>query len=257
MENVFRQVKAKIEFRRRKSVDYPAHIHEDIELIYVKEGGCTAVCDGRKYALTENTVFLAFPNQVHHYTECVRGEYYVLILKPSQLLSYTEVFLEGVPVSAVCSPERDTIYLLETAYEEFCQEGFSKIIAAYLTAMIGKLLKQYSIGGSGIRQDTVLQILNYCVLHYRDNVSVADIAENLHISRSSVSHIFSARLGIHFCDYINALRLADAVELLKNGNYSMTEIAEKTGFPTIRTFNRAFAKQYGMAPSNYRKEVRR
>lgn len=257
METIFRQLKAKIEFHHRHSIDFPAHIHEDIELIYVKKGGCTALCDGRKYALTENTFFLAFPNQVHHYAECVPGEYYVLIMKPSRLLGYAEVFLEGAPVSAVYCPEEEdnTVYLLETAYTEYKQDGYSRVIGAYLTAIFGKLLRHYRIEKSDIRQDTVLQILNFCAGHYRENITVGDIAENLHISRSSVSHIFSARLGIHFCDYLNALRLSDAEELIRNGNYTMTEIAEKAGFPTIRTFNRAFFKQYGMAPTDYRKEV--
>lgn len=257
LESVFRQVNAQIEFRLRRNVNFPAHIHEDIELIYVKKGGGTAICDGRKYTLEDNTFFLAFPNQVHYYTECLPGTYYVLILKPSRLLGYNEMFLEGVPMSAVYSPEEqdNTVYLLETAYREFEQDGYSRVIAAYLTAMFGKLLRSYRIEKSSIRQNTVLQILNFCAGHYRENISVGDIAQNLHISRSSVSHIFSARLGIHFCDYINALRLADAVDLLKNGNYSMTEIAERTGFPTIRTFNRAFSRQYGMTPSDYRKKV--
>ena len=255
LENVFRQVKAKIEFWYQHSVNYPAHIHEDIELIYVKKGSCTAFCDGRRYTLGENTFFLAFPNQVHYYTECEPGEYYVLILKPSRLLSYAEVFMQGAPASAICCPEPNTVYLLEASYQEFREDGYSKIIAAYLTAMFGKLLKHYRIEGSGVRQDIVLQILNFCARHYQENISVADIAEQLHISRSSVSHIFSARLGIHFCDYVNALRLSEATELLKNGNYSITQIAEKSGFSTIRTFNRAFLKQYGMAPSDYRKGV--
>ena len=253
MENIFRQVKAKIEFYSRHTIDYPAHIHEDMELIYVKKGCCSAFCGGKKYALEAGSLFLAFPNQVHHYTECVPGEYYVLILKPTRLLSYGEVFLEGEPLSAVCKPDVKTVYLLETAYEEFHQDGYSKIIAAYLTAMFGKLLKYYSIESTGVRQDTVLQILNYCAGHYREAISVADIANNLHLSRSSVSHIFSSRLGIHFCDYINALRLTDATDLLKNGNYSVTQVAETCGFPTIRTFNRAFLKQFGTSPSVYRK----
>ena len=253
MESVFREVKAQIEFYNKQSIDYPAHIHEDMELVFVKQGSCTAVCDGRKYILEKNDCFLAFPNQVHHYTESTQGEYYVLIMKPSRLLSYGELFLEGVPLSAVCCPAPDVVYLLETAYREFKQDGYSRVIGAYLTAMFGKLLRHYRIEKSGIRQDTVLQILAFCAGNYRENVSVADVAENLHISRSSVSHIFSTRLGIHFCDYINALRLADAVELLNNGNYSVTEIAERTGFPTIRTFNRAFLRKYGMSPTDYRK----
>lgn len=255
MQSVFRQIKSQVEFKRQRAITYPAHIHEDIELIYVKKGGCTAVCDGRKYTLADNTFFLAFPNQVHHYSDCVQGEYYVLILKPSRLLSYGEMFLEGAPVSAVYRPEEadNTVYLLETAYTELLRDGYSRVIGAYLTAIFGKLLRHYPIERTGIRQDTVLQILQYCAGHCRESITVGDIAEHLKISRSSISHIFSSRLGIHFCDYINALRLADAVELLTNGNYSVTEIAGIAGFSTIRTFNRAFLRQYGMSPTEYRK----
>ena len=71
MENIFRQVQTDIRFKVQKNVTYPAHIHEDIELIYVKQGSCTAFCDGVRYALKENSFFLVFPNQVHHYTECI------------------------------------------------------------------------------------------------------------------------------------------------------------------------------------------
>ena len=257
MKSVFREVRPQIMFRPRTSVDFPAHIHEDIELIYVKKGRCAAFCDGRKYILEDNTFFLVFPNQAHHYAESVRGEYFLLVLKPSRLLSYSEVFLEGVPTCAVCQPKENdnTVFLLTSAYQEFQQDGDSKIISGYLTILLGKLLKYYTIESSGVRQDTILQILDYCAGHYRENISVADIAAHLHISRSSVSHIFNSRLGIHFCDYINALRLTDSVDLLKNGSYSMTEIADMTGFPSIRTFNRAFAKQYGMAPSLYKKQL--
>ena len=87
MQKVFREIKIKLQFSKEISLNFSAHIHEDIELIYVKSGGGIAFCDGKKYILSENSFFLVFPNQVHHYTECVLGEYIVLIIKPSSLLS--------------------------------------------------------------------------------------------------------------------------------------------------------------------------
>ncbi|MBR4086416.1 MAG: helix-turn-helix transcriptional regulator, partial [Clostridia bacterium] len=102
-----------------------------------------------------------------------------------------------------------------------------------------------------------LEILQYCARHYKEDLSVASIAEELNLSRSSVSHIFSLRIGMNFCDYLNGLRLSDAVSLLKNKSYSITEVAERSGFSTLRTFNRAFLKQYGVSPSLYRKNLNR
>lgn len=258
MEKIFREIKKRyLQFENKVNLDFSPHIHEDIELIYVKKGGGTAFCDGKKYELHENSFFLVFPNQVHHYSEFIDGEYIMLIIKPSRLMSYNDVFLSGEPVSALWHFEENTddntAYLLQTAFNEFIRDGYSPIIDAYLTAVFGKLLKFYKIEKGRLSRDNVLQILQYCADHYKENITVGDIADNLHISRSCVSHIFSSRLGMNFCDYINALRLSDAKQFLESKNYSITEISDMSGFATIRTFNRAFLKLYGISPSEYRK----
>lgn len=145
------------------------------------------------------------------------------------------------------------IYILNTALNELERDGYSTVINAYLTLFFGKLLKYYEITESCLPKDSVLQILQYCSAHYNENITVADVAKDLHLSRSSVSHIFSTRFAMNFCDYINSLRLNDATELLKSKNYSVTEISNMSGFSTIRTFNRAFLKRYGITPTEYRK----
>lgn len=257
MQKVFREVKKQIVFENRSALDFPAHIHEDIELVFVKRGGGTAYCDGKKYSLRENSFFWVFPNQVHHYTECLNGEYVILIVKPFTLLGYTHFYGEGVPVSASWNVEENAddgiIHLMEIALKEFARDGHSTIIEAYLTALFGKLLRFYKIEKSVVSYDTVSQILQYCAVHYKENITVDSVAEKLRISRSSISHIFSSRLSMNFCDYINSLRLADAVHILKNKNYSITEVSYMSGFATIRTFNRAFLKRYGVSPSVYRR----
>lgn len=257
MREVFRQIKTTIEFKWRTSLNFLAHIHEDIELVYVKEGSGYAYCNGKRYRLAPGAFFIAFPNQLHWYTDCTAGKYIVLIIKPSALLRYGEVFLEGEPTSALLQPEDDdhAVFLLETALAEYRRDGYSSVIEGYLTALFGKLLRLCTIEKSSVSGDTVLQILHYCARHYREEISVDSIAAALSISRSSVSHSFRSRVGMSFCDYINGLRLSDAVALLKNKSYSVTEVAERVGFGTIRTFNRAFLKQYGVSPSLYRKNL--
>ncbi len=259
MEQIFREIKTKLQFQKRSSLNFSTHVHEDIELVYIKKGVGTAFCDGKEYPLTDRSFFLVFPNQTHHYIESKGGEYFVLIVKPSSLLSYNEVFLEGAPTAALLElreqEDDNTVFLMETAYAEYRRDGYSPVIDAYITALFGKLLQFYTIEKSSLSRDTVLQILQYCACHYKEPLTVEDLARALHISRSSVSHIFSLRIGVNFCDYINALRLADAEQLLKSNNYSVTEIAGMVGFSTIRTFNRAFLKKHGISPSRYRKSL--
>ncbi len=256
MQKIFREIKKQPSVAKIKSLNFPAHIHDDIELVFVIKGGGTAYCDGKKYNLEENSFFIAFPNQVHHYSECLEGEYVLIIMKPSALLSYRGVFEEGVPSNAVwCLGENGddtTIELLEIIVKDFSRGGYSSIIAAYLTALFGKLLNFYKIEKNRTTHETLLQILQYCAAHFKEPISIESVSQNLHVSRSTVSHIFSSRLSINFCDYINSLRLIEAEQLLKNKNFSITEISYQCGFSTIRTFNRAFYKRYGISPSAYR-----
>lgn len=258
MEKIFREVKGQIALHKAKNLNYPAHVHDDIELVFVSSGGGTAWCDGRKYSLAPGAWFLTFPNQVHRYTDCLPGVYYLLIIKPSALLRYQGVFMEGVPCCPVRSfqdgEDETQRWLIENAHRENAREGFSEVVAAYLTALFGKLLPNYPIERSVLPRDNVQKILSFCAEHYREDITVASVAESLSVSRSCVSHIFSTRMGVNFRDYINALRLTEAEEMLYNKNYSVTQVANLCGFPTIRTFNRAFLKKHGISPLAYRKK---
>lgn len=258
MHNIFTEIRTEVTFKKRRDANFIAHIHDDIELCYVIKGGGTAICNGKRYALKEKSVFIAFPYQIHQYVDFCAGEYVFLIIKPSRLLTLGDIFLQNDSTCAVVdfkSIDDDNILnLLLTALKEYERDGYSVVIDAYLTTFFVKLLKHLKLQKKQMSSDVVLQILDYCLKNYKEPLAVDDVASALNISRSSVSHIFSSRLSISFNDYVNSLRLSDAVKLLKNTTDSVTDIASKVGFGTIRTFNRAFLKQYGMSPTSFRKK---
>ena len=64
------------------------------------------------------------------------------------------------------------------------------------------------------------------------------------------------RLNMGFNDYINSIRVSNACKYLKKTELSITEISDVVGFNTMRTFNRAFQKQLGVTPSEYRANKR-
>jgi|GEM_PF-1073008 len=252
MEAVFRETKREITFFNTVQLDYPAHIHEDVELVYIKKGTAVAYCDGTRYMLRENSFFIAFPNQVHHYVDSSNGEYILLIVKPTS----HDLLFQGRPLMSACEdPDEHTVTLFKMALDEYETDGHTPVVEACLTAFFEKLFTFYRIEKSNTTNSTVARILQYCSEHYREDIGITDIANALHISKSAVSHIFSGRLGISFSEHIHTLRLNDAVRLLKTGQYSVTEVAQMAGFPTIRTFNRVFRDQYGMSPSAFRKEA--
>ena len=100
---------------------------------------------------------------------------------------------------------------------------------------------------------TLRSIVSFCAQNYSRELTLATLEQELHLSKYYISHLFGSKIGTGFNDYINALRVSEACRYLRRTNKSITEISALVGFGTMRTFNRAFIKQVGMSPSEYRK----
>jgi AraC-like DNA-binding protein len=99
-------------------------------------------------------------------------------------------------------------------------------------------------------------VVQFCSANFTKELSLSILEDELHLSKYYISHLFGDKLGIRFNDYINSLRISEACRLLRTTSLSITEISEVSGFGTLRTFNRAFIKQLGTSPSEYRKNNR-
>ncbi|MDE6988758.1 MAG: helix-turn-helix transcriptional regulator, partial [Bacteroides acidifaciens] len=72
-----------------------------------------------------------------------------------------------------------------------------------------------------------------------------------HMSRTSFFNKLKALTGYAPADYIRMIRLQHAAQLLKQGEYTITEIADMVGFSDAKYFREVFKKYYGVSPSKY------
>ena len=97
------------------------------------------------------------------------------------------------------------------------------------------------------------QICEYVQQHYGEyDLNVSRVAEAFGRHPQTVSRQFSAEMNVSLLDYINALRIDHAVNLLQTTRLSIEEIAQQSGFSDARTFRRVFSKAKGANPSAYR-----
>ena len=101
--------------------------------------------------------------------------------------------------------------------------------------------------------DTASQIFAYCNENFSESIHLDSVADALSISKYHIIRIFREKLNTTFQAYINRLRIEKAKQLLTDTSDSITEISIKTGYNTIRSFNRAFLADTGLSPSQYRK----
>lgn len=87
------------------------------------------------------------------------------------------------------------------------------------------------------------------------NFSVEELASCLHISRVQLYRKVKAILNIGIGDYIINFRLDKAVQLLKESDLNISEIAYSCGFASPNYFSTAFKNKYLMSPKEYRNSL--
>lgn len=102
--------------------------------------------------------------------------------------------------------------------------------------------------------DSFLFKLNKVITDNIENegLNVEFISQELGISRASLYNRLKTLTGMGANEYVNKLRIEKAMELLRQSDLNMTEIAERTGFSTSRYFSTAFKKYTGITPTQYK-----
>ncbi|WP_372950881.1 helix-turn-helix domain-containing protein, partial [Mariniphaga sp.] len=98
-------------------------------------------------------------------------------------------------------------------------------------------------------QKTIRKIEN----HFGDfHFSVEQLAEHLNMSISQLNRKLNALIGQPGGQLMRSLRLQRAADLLKQNSASVSEICYKLGFNDHAYFSRAFKKQFGCSPTEYK-----
>ena len=240
-----------------RKLDFQPHLHEAVEVFYFLEGESLVQCGTEQYKLSAGDLFIAFPNQIHGYEESHHVSGYLMILQPNVWLKpYYKLLTEKLPQTPVLRKgtfEHTGIpELLNMACLDQSQVS-REVLQGYFAVIFGKLLSQLSLHEAG--NDAIQRVLLYIHDHYKEPIGRKDIAHAAGYTESYISHLFSATMRTSLPDYINALRVEEAKELLKGTDLSVTQIAAALGFGSIRNFGRTFQKLTGTTPKDYRKKV--
>ncbi len=246
-----------IHLRKNNILTCAKHLHGHIELAIMLNGRTKAFADDKGGVLCEGHAFISFPNQVHYFADEFGELEHVLFIFPSNKIpEFNKIFSKKLPVQPIVQIDLEKILPVinialeaqqrKNAYHETVIENCLSIILAHIFERIElKDVKKRNISA-------IQSILLYCSEHYNDNITLEKIAENTHMSKYYISHIFSKEIGISMTEYINTLRIRDAEMLLKQGEMSITEVAFAVGFNSLRSFNRHFFAQTGRTPRQIR-----
>lgn len=97
------------------------------------------------------------------------------------------------------------------------------------------------------------EIFLYIHCHYAEGITLKELSEVFHFHGNYINRLLQSRYHVSFHKILMSVRLEQAVLLLENTDQTVSEIAERTGFGSLRQLTDSFKKSYGMTPSAYRK----
>lgn len=257
------------------SGDYKAnpicHVHNACEIILVEEGGGFYHINGNQYTIGKKGVLIIGGTDTHSrlftQTPCIR---YGVTVLPSFLHtlpiinSYMNVFRTQSPEDAekLLNIDEDIfqrlIQLVLLLHEETKDNGEGRGDMVYallleMTIILKRLLfleKQEVSGTYKIMSD----IKNYIDLHYTEDLSLNELSNLFFLQPNTISKNFGKIFGKNVNNYINSVRVSNAVRFLEEEELSITELADKVGYASVNTFLRQFREKMGASPLQYKKK---
>lgn len=248
---------------KRSNLGFAPHMHDEIEITYIKKGPVTAYVDDSEYTLKDGCLLITFPNQLHSYVDRVKEtelKNYIMIFKSDVLKNFSADIDTLVPENPTVT-DKELLLKVESIFEEACllneqnAEYKFQALNAYATLILQKILPSFNLKKTRkLQKDASADIFTYCNKHFCDDISLETMSKEINISKEHIMRIFRERFRTNFRAYINRLRIDRAKNLLKATDRSITEISSEVGYNTIRTFNRVFFSFTGITPSDYRQQ---
>ena len=126
-------------------------------------------------------------------------------------------------------------------------------ISNEIYALLCSISKGNELINENKKTDFIEKSKAFILSNYDKNISVNDIADKALMSASFFSKVFKETTGFSPYDYLLAVRLDKAKELLQQTDDSVQNIAFKTGFNSTSNFIYFFKKQTGISPLKFRK----
>jgi AraC-like DNA-binding protein len=104
----------------------------------------------------------------------------------------------------------------------------------------------------GMYSSLIADAIDYVEEHYAEDIDFHSLMKRAGMSATHFRRQFKQITGDAPQTYQKRLRVRLAKELLRHTNHSVSEIAQRVGYPEAAYFTRVFTKRVGVSPSVWR-----
>lgn len=250
----------------------------DIRVVYVYSGTVKIKIDDKTYSAKRGALFVYPPSTKYSIVNHTENDAKIMSI------NFDYVAKENSPTSPIPTvPDRlwhrtdavediefkdeislnfpihlETMQILEPVFSEMTDEFVNT--KNFDSTMLGLLMHQVLIhivrriaqGHGQKRTGLVDRVIDYIQQNYAATLSNEEIGKHFSYHPNYINRIIQKHTGQSLHQYVLSYRVAKALELLQTSGLSVTEVAEKVGFSSIKHFSQTFKSIYGYSPIHFR-----
>ena len=252
------------------------HYHTNIEISLILKGTGIYKTNNAVYSIQAGDIFFYRPNEAHCITDIEKDGMELLNLHVSPYYLYTnfqnalntnyiKILAANFPLTS--NKINDTLdeeqiqeikNLILTIRKEFesKKSDYITCVCNYISAILILFSRSYKDARFSQKEkqnyQKLLQAIKYIDAHYKENITLDELAKNVAYSRCYFSSIFKKCMGMSIWDYICIKRIEEALTLIKTTDKNITDIAFECGFNNPVNFNKLFKKYTNVTPKFFR-----
>ncbi len=259
-------------YLNREYEDYPQHWHTDTEIIMPLENTYGVVVDETAYELNAEDIIILPPGELHRLCAPSTGSRIILQFDCSILFglngfnSAFHMFRPCVTVTPYSLPDihKELSSLIMNISSEYFSalpfreaSAYSMLIRFFTTLGRNCLDRNDKLSNvKNLKQreymDMFFNVCNYINEHCTENIGVDDIANMAGFSKFHFVRLFKQMMNVSCYDYLINRRIMQAEKLLIEPDLSIMQVAMKSGFSSLATFNRLFKAKNRCTPTEYK-----
>ncbi len=250
---------------------HPPHWHEELEILYHLNGESDITIDRQKYHLDKKHMIAIDSRQVHStYTYDPASMFLCIHISKA----YMERYVPDLEMYHIqCIPDDitdenfkdyfDICQLLKKMTEAYIQEPVALPMETHglVLQAFAMIIRHFShqeapsvANVDKLTANRIRTVITYVLKHFREPVSLQDIADELGLGKEYFCRFFKKHMGMSFLQYLNEVRAAHVYQDLERTDLPVSEIMEQNGFTNQKLFNRTFKEIYGCTPSSIRRK---
>ena len=236
------------------------HAHQWYELFFLEEGEMHCCFSDETCLLHAGELFMVKPGTLH-YTDIAHSggkitgvNFFFEILESSDSVPWLQLF--SFEKYAILPFDQECRTLVSFFFRAIYNKQ-ALLAGSYLFAFLTRLAylqlpEKKDSADSDSDVGRIYKIDQIIQQHYKEALSLSDIAKELHLSERQLSRIIEKYYGCSYRDLIVNLRMQEAAVLLAKG-VGVKDTAYRVGYESVRAFQNAFVKYYGKTPGSLHK----